>query len=201
MKIIKKISEDCMILEFLKAELKSKRFAEQVISAIKRVHSNEELISNANLSSPEENLLRKKVLQDYRGFDNQLLFDNFPKNMEWYYATLNNKDFEGIKYINYDYWKSLSGGTRNVKDSAKTINAGVEIFNQSNNLYKNIANEIRKGNKLPKTILVSKSKEDSPIILEGHSRLTAIGLLGPEFMKRVEVIIGFSPDLEKWVFY
>lgn len=201
MKIIKKISENNMILEFLKAELKSERFDKHVINALKRVSSNEKLILDANLNNSEENILRKNVLRIYRGFDDKLLFDNFPRKIEWYEATLNEKDFEKIRYINYDYWKELSGGTRNVKDSSKTINANIEIYNQSNNTYKEIAKEIKNGKKLPKVILVSKSKKDNPIVLEGHSRLTATGLLEPELRKKIEAIIGFSADLDRWVFY
>lgn len=133
MKILSKSSEDEMVALFLQEELESKRFSKDLLKVIKNLNVNSKIISNYDLSKKNDNDIRKIILKLYRGYnDNKELFYNFPVNIDWYWCKLNKMDISKIKYIDYDYWIELSGGTRYATDSKNNILNGKEIFGVSN---------------------------------------------------------------------
>lgn len=201
MKIIKDITENEMIAIFLKGELNSERFDKPILNALKSYKIDRDIVDNYDLKNEEENKLRKKILADARGYNNKLLFDGFPKDVKWVRAELTREDIKNIKYIRYSYWLEISKGSRRVEDVIKTIQSGEEIFSESNDRFLEVAEKIKKGAKFPELILVSKGDNEDLVVLEGHLRLTAYGL-APEFISEtIEVIVGFSKDLDKWGLY
>src|SRR5690606_28051579 len=75
MDIIGQISEDEVIAEFLKAEINSPRFRDEVIAALNGI--DDKLITQPNLHSDMENRLRKEILGKVRGYGpNRDLFEN-----------------------------------------------------------------------------------------------------------------------------
>ncbi len=202
MKIVKDISEDEVIAVFLKAEIGSFRFGNKIFDELEKDNTSREIIDHPDISSQEDNHYRKTLLGKYRGYGlNKELFENFPTDVSWKRVALNKEDLEKVKYINYDYWVELSNGSRVVKDGAKSILAGVEIFKQSNKNFFEAAESLKQGAVFPEPILVAKNEKTGLVVLEGHLRLTAYFMV-PDFIpEQLEVIIGFSEGLEKWDLY
>src|SRR5207253_2679104 len=62
----------------------------------------------------------------YRGYEARVgLFDGFPHDVRWDWVNLQPDDVLQVKYINYDYWTELSGGSRRAADAPGLIRAGV----------------------------------------------------------------------------
>jgi hypothetical protein len=201
MKKISKSKEDEMIALFLKEESNSKRFSESLDIILNDMNVDKNIISNYNINNNEENIIRKKVLSKYRGYENDInLFKNFPKDIDWYWVELNKEEIENIKYIDYDYWIELTNGSRYAKDSKENILTGKEIFGVSNQPFIDGYKYLKEGNEFDPIILLA-SKEDNSkmIVLEGHSRLTSINL-ALEVIDKIICLVGFTKEeqLMKW---
>ncbi len=203
MKIIKNISEDEMISIFLKGEIQSFRFGEKILKQLEKDQKDRSVIDKPDILNNKENEYRKIIFGNYRGYGlNKDLFENFPNNIEWKRVILDKQDLLKIKYINYDYWVELSGGSRLVSDGAKNVVAGIEIFKQPNKNFWEAAKKVEQGGSFPEPILVATNISSSGlIILEGHLRLTAY-FIKPEYIpKELSAIVGISENIVKWDLY
>ena len=167
MKLIRKTNEAEMILEFLKWELNSKRFNEDLNNAINELGLDSSIILNGNIEDEQENNDRLKIMKKFRGYPDEELFERFPNIEEWKFLELNESDIDNIYYIDYDYWNELSNGT------SKPVEAAKEIYEVSNQPFLDGV-EYNKTNKFPPVILITCNNEKY-LIIEGHSRMTVYG--------------------------
>ena len=173
MKLIRKTNEAEMILEFLKGELNSKRFNEDLNNAINELGLDSSIILNGNIEDEQENNDRLKIMKKFRGYPDEELFERFPNIEEWKFLELNESDIDNIYYIDYDYWNELSNGTSKPVETAKVIKSGKEIYEVSNQPFLDGV-EYNKTNKFPPVILITCNNEKY-LIIEGHSRMTVYG--------------------------
>ena len=75
MKIIKRISEDEMIAEFLKAEINSPRFGKKIIDSLKKDKKTKKILIKPDLKNPNENIYRNNLLGKVRGFGKNKAMD------------------------------------------------------------------------------------------------------------------------------
>ena len=201
MKIISDSSENEMIALFLNEEIKSKRFSEKLNKIISKLNIDSSIIIDYDLTNDNDNKLRKEILKIYRGYSlNEGLFKNFPDTIKWTWVDL---DVNDIKKIKYDYWEELSNGSRYAWDSRQNILNGKEIYEVSNQPFLDGAEYLKSGNIFePIILLSSEDDKDKMIILEGHSRLTAMCLV-PECIDKITALIGYTKDikLENWNSY
>ncbi|MEK6951512.1 MAG: hypothetical protein AABX29_00700 [Nanoarchaeota archaeon] len=200
MKILKQITEDEVIAEFLKSEINSKRFGKRIVNALK--NKSKRIITTPDLENKKENQFRRNIFGEVRGFGrNKDLFENFPTDIKWFKAVIEKQELTKVKYIDYSYWNEISNKTRLPAQASKNIRADVKIFNVSNKGFWEILSEIKKGKIFPYMILVSKNKKSRLVVLEGHARLTAYFLEQKYIPKQIEIIIGFSDKMIKWDLY
>ena len=173
MKLIRKTNEAEMILEFLKGELNSKRFNEDLNNAINELGLDSSIILNGNIEDEQENNDRLKIMKKFRGYPDEELFERFPNIEEWKFLELNESDIDNIYYIDYDYWNELSNGTSKPVEAAKVIKSGKEIYEVSNQPFLDGV-EYNKTNKFPPVILIT-CNDEKYLIIEGHSRMTVYG--------------------------
>ena len=195
-----RITENEMILEWLKGELNSPRFSDKLVLKMKEISVDETIINSPNLFDKIENDFRKKLL-DFRGYSSKAeMFEGFPNDIEWSCDIVDKNDFlNDILYINYSYWLELSNGTRKPKIAAENIRIQKEIFGVSNNSFLEIAENVRQGKFFPKLIIVR--DDTKSIVLEGHARLTGFALASKELPNSLEIITGYSKELAKWCLY
>lgn len=189
-----------MISEFLKAEYHSERFSEQIKKVMKELLLNESIILSVDLNNTNENIARKKLLGEFRGYGlNRELFENFPNEIQWSLCSFMSYDLKNIRYIDYSYWNELSKGTHSPLIAAQTILNGIEIYNQSNEGFVKAAKFIKSGGKFSRPILLTFDLEHF-VIVEGHFRITAFALV-PELFNNVECLVGkcSNDDLKKWI--
>lgn len=193
MNLIRKTNESEMILEFLKGELNSKRFNEDLNNAINELGLDSSVILNGNINDDQENIARLKIMKKFRGYPDEELFERFPKIQEWKFLELNENDIDNIYYIDYDYWNELSNGTSKPIEAAKVIKSGKEIYEVSNQPF--LAGvEYNKTNKFPPVILIT-CNDEKYLIIEGHSRMTVYGF-NPSKLNGTYAYVGYTTEEE-----
>lgn len=200
MKILYQSSEEEMILEYLRAEVSSKRFSDNIQEMMKNLTLDEKIISSADLRSDDENRKRRELLGAVRGYGrNQSMFERFPVITDWKLCSFSQNDLEKIRYIDYSYWNELSGGTHRPVDAAESIRKGICIYGQSNEGFSNAASYIRNGGTFPKMFFLTADFE-SYVIVEGHLRMTAYAM-APDYFNDVRVIVGKcdGDELSGWM--
>jgi hypothetical protein len=108
-----------------------------------------------------------------------------------------------VRYIDYDYWVELSGGSRLATDAAARIRAGVAPFGVPSDWALSLGRVVAEGARFPPLILVTAEREDEdgPVVLEGHARLTAYMLCPNALPPELEVLVGSSPRMAGWGLY
>ncbi len=197
MKKIRNSSENEMILEFLKGELNSERFNKKLNDILKSLDIDCNIIVNGNINNREENILRLKIMREYRGYPDKELFNNFPKIDDWFFVELSKEDINKIYYIDYDYWNELSNNTSSPLEAVKNINAGKEIYGVSNQPFIDGIKYLD-NNKFPPIILIT-CNDEKYLIIEGHSRLTVYGF-DPSKLEGTFAYIGHcsTTDMKKY---
>jgi len=188
MKVIRDASEEEMILEFLKGEINSTRFNNELFDALNEFNLDRDIIDNGDIFNSDENKKRFLVMKAFRGYPDRELFNNFPKDVKWKYCELSSSDINNIYYINYDYWNELSNHTGSPIEAVKNIKKGVEIFEVSN---KPILDGVKllDNKPFPPVILLT-CNDQKYVIIEGHSRITIYGFK-PSILNGTYAYIGY----------
>jgi hypothetical protein len=163
------------------------------------MHVNIDIAANGNIKCDKENALRAEVLKRFRGYRDKEIFENFPANIEWAWTEFGSEDIHKILYIEYSYWNELSRYTGSPLQAAKTIRSGKTIFGVPNDNALDGAKKLKQGCTFPPLIFLTDETQQRYIILEGHSRMTAYGLV-PDLFQNVSVLLGLcsGQELKKW---
>jgi hypothetical protein len=198
MRIVRDSSEAEMVAAFLRAELDSSRYGDRVRALLDEAGADEGLLRRPRITDPRENELREDLLDRYRGWlSREGLFGGFPEGVDWSLAALARDEVLSILYINWDWWLTVSGGTRRPLDAAARIQGG-EIPGSTVEEHEPIAARLRSSKLPPELIVVAPQDRSRLVLLEGHFRLTAYALF-PEFLPaELEVFLGTSDDIRRW---
>jgi hypothetical protein len=198
MRQIESTTEHEMVALFLRTEIQSERFRDEILALLARDGKDTDIVLKPDCADAEENAYRIQLLGDFRGYRQQReLFETFPDVVEWYRVTISKEELARVRYIDYSYWNELSAGSRLPEDAAKTIRAGIEVFGVPNDGVLRTAQAVRDGVRFPELILIGTSP-DSLIVLEGHVRLTAYLLAWDYAPDELPVLMGISPDFVSW---
>ena len=66
-----------------------------------------------------------------------------PDDTTWYRTALDREELARIRYIDYDYWTELSGGSRLAVDAAERIRQGIEAFGVGNGGFWYLADALK----------------------------------------------------------
>jgi hypothetical protein len=195
-------SEDEMVAAFLRAEIAADRYSQRLLEIMARDDVDRRIVEMPDLADLRANAYRRRLLGDFRGYrQNRAIFNGFPDNLRWVRMGITRQELAAVRYIDYDYWLELSGGTRLAPDAAHRIRQGVTIFGVANDGFWELAAAWAAGVRFPELILVGTDDGAPLVLLEGHARLTAYFLRPDEVPTELEVIVGWSPDLPRWALY
>ncbi|NCU29810.1 hypothetical protein EOM60_04355 [Candidatus Saccharibacteria bacterium] len=182
MKIIRASSPDEAVLVWLQAELKSRRFQNDLQKSLDKYGLSSQIITNPDLSDKSENGLRLKILKDYRDWfeDNIYAFDLKLVELEV-------DDIKALRYIDYSYWNELSDDTRLVGVAAKNVERGKVVFDVSNAHFFDIAKAVEAGTQFAPIVVLE--REQGLEIAEGHARATGY-LLADSSSEQLQAIVG-----------
>jgi hypothetical protein len=200
MRLLRPSSEAEMIALFLRTELPSNRWQDDLRALLKRAGLPEHVITAPDLGDDVENRARLRLLTEHRGYGTRTdYFPGFPDDVCWQWMAVTPTELATVRYIEYDYWDELSGGTRLAVDAAARIHAGVTPFGVPNDGVLAMAQAVADGAELPPLILVTPGPGgDDLVVLEGHVRLTAFMLVRHRLPPELEVLVGSSPTMACW---
>lgn len=182
MKTIRTSSPDEAVLVWLQAELKSKRFQNDLQKSLEKYEINAQIITSPSLSDVSENGLRLKVLKDYRDW-----FEDDVYVYNWKLVELSTSDIKTLRYIDYSYWNELSDNTHLVGVAAENVERGKVIFDVSNAHFFELAKAAEAGTQFAPIVVIE--KEQGLEIVEGHARATGY-LLANSSTEPLRAIIG-----------
>jgi len=188
-----------MVAVFLRTELPAARTRDSIRALLERDGLPEHIITVPDLDDDAANQARMRLLTDHRGYGTRTeLFDGFPDDVRWQWMAITSAELARVRFIDYDYWVELSGGTRLAVDAAPRVRAGVAPFGVSSDWALGMAQEVARGARFPPLILVTTSPAAQVVVLEGHARLTAFMLARDRLPPELEVLVGSSPVMTRW---
>lgn len=199
-----------MIATFLQQELASARFGPRLHGLLADAGMPEHWITRPDVRDRRANASRRALLGAHRGYGTtaDTYLAGFPTSgVRWAWWTLRPVDLLAVRYINWDYWLELSGGTRRPADAAARIRAGAAPYGVSNARAWAVAAAVRAGEPLPPLILVTARHGEASdgdhglVVLEGHLRLTGYALAAESLPPALEVLVGTSPAIAQWTCY
>ena len=187
MRLLCPIAEDEMIDVYLRAEVESDRFGEQLRGLLVR--------DGRDLASSDAEY-RRQLLDEHRAYDRREgMFGGFPRDVEWHRAVLTRDELLDVLYIDYSWWVELSGGTRHPRDAARRIRAGeltamtAGVTAEEHEPYLGSTSEL---------IAVTTPSYEKLVFMEGHFRLTAYALFPERVPEELELIVGVSAEMPSW---
>jgi hypothetical protein len=179
-----------MIAVFLRGEVDSSRYGPRLREEVGRATR---ILTEPDIASADENRDRRRLLDDYRAYDRREgLFVGFPRDVDWYRALATCDEVLDILYIDWDWWLTLSGGTRRPRDAAERIRAG-EIPGQTAEEDEPLLAAVGKP-----LIAAATRRLDKLVLVEGHVRLTAFALFPERLPAQFELIVGVSDEMPGW---
>ena len=194
------VTESEVVLAFLRGEVDSERFGNDVRRALVDA-GGLELVRNPDLHSEEENRARERALSAARGWRNAELFESFPESVDWYYGVLQADVLSRVRFIDYSYWNELSGGSRRPGDVLATLQAGKLprwLTKLGTSWCFEFAAQLATAEVVDDLIVMGTPDLGELVLLEGHSRLTAIFVGGLQQRLDVRAYLGLSESIAQW---
>jgi hypothetical protein len=190
-RVIRRISEDVAIAEFLKSDFHGPAFREyQNLS---------EIVKNPNLGDPEENAKRRALL-----FIRHLyLWKEIPKNTEWYEVEMTAEDLENVRMFPRAQWRKVANG----RFSTLEISEGIR--KRRDQLDTGFVSKLQAIGRrfdaedpgLGAVILIGVTESEPLTVLDGNHRLMAAMMRSPEAASKLRFLCGLSPRMTDCCWY
>jgi hypothetical protein len=200
-------TEDQVILAWLQAEIDSVGFQRYLAGEPANPVYLAQVLKAArspNLRDANQNELRRKVIVSTHGFGVGVKsFEGLANDVKWRRARLTSHDVGEMLYASgHAAWATLAPVTRKVAEGASNV-GHVFTGDMTNMLVLSLALRICEANpvpSLPEIICLARPDDGHLVIMEGHTRATAIAREGHLFPRGVNVFIGRSPSVAGWAF-
>jgi hypothetical protein len=193
MKKLARVTDAEVIAEFLKGEFYHAEYD------LDRTYF-EALVFDPHLGDPAENALRRALLFRRRA----TMWRELPPDTQWWEIELEPEDLERVRVFPRAQWRSIARGNFRALHVAELIHRQFDPA-KPGDLAAKIHNlrTLMCGEGPRSTILLIGVEESEPAtLLEGNHRFVASLLLPREIMlRRLRVVCGFSPGMEKCCWY
>lgn len=191
-RLIRAVSEDAAIAEFLKSDFHSPAF---------RAYQNSlrEMVMSPNLEDRDENAKRRALF-----FIRHLyLWREIPPDTEWFEADITAEDLGNIRMFPRAQWRKVANGR------FSTIDVADGMRKQEDKLDGAFVAKIRAigerferdDDELGTVLLIGVSETDPLTVLDGNHRLMGAMLSSPPKLGRLRFICGLSPRMTECCWY
>ena len=192
-RMLRRVSEDEVISEFLKNEFYNPRFQEYHVTL-------SEIVTTPNLAEDGENQLRRALLFIKHGS----LWRELPPNTNWFEVEIAASDLPRIRVFPRAQWRKLARGNFVLPRIVQRVAAGEcnEILAEE---FIAKIDQLRAGVNADATgraVLLIGRGEDGPFtILDGNHRLVSAMLISPEALRKFRFFCGISPRMDDCCWY
>jgi hypothetical protein len=193
MRKLSRVTEDEVIAEFLKGEFYHAEYDRD------RAHF-EAIVFAPHLGNAAENAVRRALLYRRRA----TMWRELPTGTQWWEIELEPEDLERVSVFPRAQWRSIARGNFRALHVAELIHRQFDPAKPGHLAGKiHALRTLMRAEGPRSTILLIGVDETLPAtLLEGNHRFVACLLLPREVMlRRLRVVCGFSPDMEKCCWY
>ena len=153
------------------------------------------LVEQADLTHPQENLIRRALLFRRRA----RLWRELPADTKWWEIELTSHDLSRLQSFPRNEWRRFAGGGFHLTEMVGRIEAEIARGQQSPLLKKlgEIASDLRAGHVPDAVLLIGIDGRQPLTIIEGNHRMAAAMLTMPkEAHRRFRFYCGLSPSMD-----
>jgi O-antigen/teichoic acid export membrane protein len=191
-RLIRRVSEDEVIAEFLKSETNAPEFRQHQVT-LRRV------LTNPNLDDAGDNAIRRALLF----IRHRSLWKEIPTGTHWYELEIDDADLRQIRAFPRAQWRKLARGRYSINDIADRVRT---CQHKVDALFLDkiaaIGNQFLKDNPgLGAVILIGLTDCKPLTILDGNHRVVAALLSSPGSLKSIRFLCGLSPRMTECCWY
>jgi len=190
--LIRRISEDAAIAEFLKSDFH--------VPAFREYHQKfSDVVMNPNFGDPEENAKRRALFFIRHSY----LWREIPQDTEWYEVEITPADLASVRMFPRAQWRKVARG----RFSSLQIAEGMR--KRADQLDAGFVSKIHAIGRrfdaedpgLGAVILIGTSEARPLTVIDGNHRLMAAIVRSPETVKKLRFICGLSPRMTECCWY
>ncbi|HEY1985625.1 MAG TPA: lipopolysaccharide biosynthesis protein [Terracidiphilus sp.] len=192
LRVVRRLSEDEVIAEFLKSDFHSPAFRDYRESL-------GPLVSHPNLENADENAKRRALL-----FLRHLaLWKEIPTDTEWYELHVDERDLDQIRVFPRAQWRKLGKGNFSIAEILKNMRARKDVLDGAFLAKIDAIRESLLHDDLgPRTVILIGLNETEPVtVLDGNHRLVSSVLQTPSTLDSLRYVCGFSPRMGECCWY
>jgi O-antigen/teichoic acid export membrane protein len=191
-RLIRRVTEDVAIAEFLKSEFYRPVFREYQ----ELLHG---IVNHPNLENSDEND-KRRALFFIRHF---ALWKELPEDTEWYEVEVRDADLERIRVFPRAQWRNFAPRTFSIIEVAERMRRrqGIDAGAFQAKIEM-IGNRLLQPDDNLGTVLLIGVNENEPLtVLDGNHRLVASMLTTPPSTQHLRFVCGFSPRMTECCWY
>jgi hypothetical protein len=192
LKLIRRVTEDEVIAEFLKSEFDNPAFKDYQATM-------REIVNMPNFDDGNENAKRRALL-----FIRHLaLWREIPNGTQWYEVEVNEPDLDHIRVFPRAQWRKLARGNFSITEVVENLQEHRYTL-EAPFLSKiaSIGDELAKGTPEFGAVILIGLDENRPLaVLDGNHRLVAALLASPKRLQKLRFICGLSPRMTECCWY
>jgi O-antigen/teichoic acid export membrane protein len=191
-RVIRRVSEDEVIAEFLRSDFASPVFQ----SYQETLH---EIVSTPDLNNADENAKRRALL-----FMRHLaLWKEIPTATEWFEIEINEADLEQIRAFPRAQWRRLARGNFSITEIAEEVRArqgrvGTPFLAKVESIGDQLLQE---EHGFSAVILIGLNVREPLTVLDGNHRLVAAVLASEVSLNKLRFLCGLSPRMGECCWY
>ena len=191
-RLIRAVSEDAAIAEFLKSDFHCPAFHEYQSSL-------RGIVMNPNLDDADENAKRRALFN----IRHLYLWREIPKDTEWYEAQISAADLANIRMFPRAQWRKVANGRFCTLDVAEGMRKRADQLDAAFIAkIRTIRRRFdREDHGLGAVLLIGVSETEPLTVLDGNHRLMAAMLRSPDEVGRLRFICGLSPRMTDCCWY
>ena len=191
-RLIRRVTEDEAIAEFLKSEIDRPVFRDYQ----ERLH---DIVANPNLEDVNENA-KRRALFFIRHF---ALWKELPTETEWYEVEIGQADLERIRVFPRAQWRNFAPRTFSIIEVAERMRKrqGIDTGAFQSKIQMIGTRLLRPDDNLGTVLLIGVNENEPLTILDGNHRLVASMLTDPPRTHRLRFLCGFSPRMTECCWY
>ena len=192
LRLVRRISEDAAIAEFLKSDFH--------VPAFREYHKTmSEIVTNPNFGDPEENAKRRALFYIRHSY----LWRELPQDTEWYEVEVAYEDLASIRMFPRAQWRKVANGrfsslqiAEGMKKNADQLDtAFVKKIHAISRLF-----DAEKPS-LNSVILIGTSDAEPMTVIDGNHRLMGAMIHSPQAVAKLHFICGLSPRMTECCWY
>lgn len=191
-RLIRRVSEDEVIAEFLKADFHAPAFK-------KYQESFRELVSKPDLDNAEDNAKRRALL-----FIRHLaLWREIPSETEWYEVEIKQANVSQIRVFPRAQWRKLAQGDFSIVKVTESLRTRQHLVDTSFlSKISDIGDQLLLEDPgLSAVILIGLNDSEPMTVLDGNHRLAAAMLASPNRLEKLRFVSGLSPRMSECCWY